>query len=348
LGRRGWYRFRGYVDRLEEAMRLWGEQLAESERLLAHDWERSHWRAGQRAAVEDEVLRRALDVPFLGGLLRAAARRGDAIEHLPHHDFDGRAWAEGEREAHLGSAERAAGVRAPEALARAGGDAPPPRLRAAERSLAHRSRALAIVLDNVMSPRNASAVLRTADAFGIQDVHLVQREGRIEVERAISTLAHRWLDLHWYADADAAIAAFRARDYRLLAADFGEAAWRLEEVPLPAKPPRRPIALCFGSEQRGVSDALRAACEGAFFIPTTGFASYLNVSVAVAVASYELSQRMRRLALWEPLAGEDLRALRRAWYLLLARGDEARARRHLAWLEHPPAPAPDRGPRSEP
>jgi len=70
LGRRGWYRFRGYVDRLEEAMRLWGEQLAESERLLAHDWERSHWRAGQRAAVEDEVLRRALDV--IGGLYELA------------------------------------------------------------------------------------------------------------------------------------------------------------------------------------------------------------------------------------------------------------------------------------
>jgi tRNA (guanosine-2'-O-)-methyltransferase len=349
VGRRGWYRFRGYVDQLEEAMRLWGEQLAESEQLLAQDWQRASWRPVQQEALEEEVLRRALDLPFLGRLLRAAARRGGAIEDLTHHDFDGRPWAEGERESHLPSAQRTSGVRVGEAIE--AGDTPAPaRLRAAERSLAQRTRSLAIVLDNVMSPRNASAVLRTADAFGIQDVHLIQREGRIEVERAITTLAHRWLDLHWYADCETALAAFEARDYRLLAADFGPGAVDIDEIPLgaPGGESAHSIALCFGSEQRGVSAALREAADGYFYIPTTGFASYLNVSVAVAIASHRLSQRMREAGCRTPLAEDDRRELRRAWYVLLARGDEMRARQYLGWLENPPTPAPDRGPRTEP
>ena len=98
--RRGWGRWRGYMDELEVVMRQAAERLEEAEALIAEAWERGLWHKRQRESLENEVLRRALDMPFLGPLLEAARRRGGS-GRLEPPDFIGRPWTEGEDRAEL-------------------------------------------------------------------------------------------------------------------------------------------------------------------------------------------------------------------------------------------------------
>jgi hypothetical protein len=117
-------------------------------------------------------------------------------------------------------------------------------------------------------------------------------------------------------------------------ADFGEDAVPIDSVPLSDR-----VVLVVGSEQRGVSETLREAADGHFFLPTVGFTSYLNVSVATAIACWTLDRRMRGEGLRRPLDPDDRARLREVWYDRLAKGNRGRAAIHRAFLEDPPKPA---------
>ncbi len=331
--RKRWGRWRGYMDELEEVMRVSGEHLGEAESLIADAWQRDEWRARQRDTADSEILRRARDIPFFRRLIEIAWRLGPRAEPSAP-DFVGRPWRDGESTAELLSRERFAEPSPLSFAEPVADERPPARLRAAERALAERTRSLVVVLDNLVGARNASAVVRTSEALGLQEAHLIQREGKVALERTVTMLAQRWLDLHWYRDVADAVQGLRQRGYRILVGDFSPDADSLEEVPLGDK-----LALAFGGEQYGVSEELRAAADGFFYLPSAGFTSYLNVSVAAGISLYAIDRRMRESGLRQPLAADDRASLRRAWYVALARGDEGRARRYLAWLDRPPEPA---------
>jgi tRNA (guanosine-2'-O-)-methyltransferase len=333
--RKKWGRWRGYMDELEEVMRVCAEQLAESEALIADVWERKLWRGARETSIDGEVLRRALDMPFFRELIEIAWRVGPDAE-LDAADFEGRPWNEGEGETRMLSAERVPEVQALEPEERAAGAEPPARLRAAERALAERSRSLVVVLDDLVNARNASAVVRTAESLGLQEVHMIQREGRVALERTVTMLAQRWLDLFWYERASTTIEALRERGYRILVSDYSEDARPIDDVPLTDK-----VALCFGSEQSGVSEALRETADGFFYLPSVGFTSYVNVSVAAGISIHAIDARQRREGLRTPIDAADRATLRKSWYAALARGDQPRARRYLAWLDDPPVPGDD-------
>jgi len=336
--RKKWGRYRGYVDEVEEDMRLVGERLAEAEALSAETWERDTWHSRLRFAAAAEIVRRALDIPFIGDLIRLAWRVGpDLPREAP--DYEGARWEPGER-VHVHdqpshSASPLASVAVSSETSPHAEEAPA-RLRAAERALAHRTRSIAIGLDDLVSPRNASAIVRTADALGLQEVHVVQPTGQPRIVRHLTTRSERWVDLTWYRDPEAFVERMRADDRRILVADFGPDAWSIEEVPLAEK-----LIIVVGSEQKGVSEAMREAADDLFFLPTVGFTSYLNVSVATAIACWTVDRRMREAGLRAPLEAEDLHALRRVWYERLARGDTARVAKHRAFVDSPPEPAPD-------
>jgi tRNA (guanosine-2'-O-)-methyltransferase len=203
-----------------------------------------------------------------------------------------------------------------------------------ERALAGRTRSFVVVLENLVDPRNASAVLRTVEGLGGQELHLVHHEGRVLLGRAIDQMARRYVDLHWWRDAPEAISSLKQRGYRVYAADFGAGAATVDDLTLTSR-----TALIFGSEQRGVEPQTREAADGLFYIPTRGFTAYLNVSVSVAMALAVIDRRLSAEGLREPLDEEQRDRLRRAWYTALAGGPE-RAREYLAWAEDPPEPAP--------
>ena len=146
-----------------------------------------------------------------------------------------------------------------------------------EAVLAGRTRDVAVVLDAVHDPRNVSAVLRSADAFGVQEVHLVPGEEPFVASKLISQGADRWLDVIEHPGPEEAIANLRGRGFTVYAAtmDGGVSPAELARV---AK-----VAVVFGNEKDGVRSELSRACDGRYTIPMRGFSQSLNVSVAAAI-----------------------------------------------------------------
>ncbi len=334
MGRNRWRRFRGYVDELEEIMRVLGAELDAAEAEIAREYKPRDWPLKHRVAARRELVRRALDVPFFDELVRDAARCGD-LDTLTPPDEALRPWAEGQDHVVRPAGLRDGSIEGGEALEDDDDQPAPARLRHAERALAHRTRSLVPLLEDLTTARNASAVVRTADALGLQEVHFVHCDGKIRLQTTVTTACQRYLDLHWHRDTSAAIAGLRERGYRILCADFGPAAQSVEDVSLGER-----VALLFGSEQRGVSARARDEADALFYLPTCGFVSYLNVSVAAGIALATVDRRLRALGTRAPLDETDRNALRRAWYLALAGADPERQRLYLAWADKPPAPSP--------
>ena len=150
--------------------------------------------------------------------------------------------------------------------------------------LGKRQDGLVVVLENVSDPHNISAVMRTCDAVGVQDVYVLNT--RIPRHKKwgakSSSSAAGWLTVHQYSDAEECLASVRQRVDRVYTTHLGGEAVSLFEMDL-----TRRIALVFGNEHSGVSDDIRAFSDGNFLIPQVGIIESLNISVACAVSLYE-------------------------------------------------------------
>ena len=142
---------------------------------------------------------------------------------------------------------------------------------------------LVLVLDRIADPHNSSAVLRSADAFGVQRVHVIVGEQGFRASRGVSKGTHRWLDVVRYETADACARRLRDEDYAIFVAAMGGET-RLEGL---RTTPR--LAVVFGNEHRGVSPEMRDLADGTFSIPMCGFVESLNISVAAAITMQTLA-----------------------------------------------------------
>jgi tRNA (guanosine-2'-O-)-methyltransferase len=143
---------------------------------------------------------------------------------------------------------------------------------------------IAVVLENVFDPHNVSAVMRTCDSVGIQDIYILNT--RIAPHRKwgfrSSSSAHKWLTVHQFTDAEECFKELRLRFSKILTTHLSGDATGLYDLDLTEN-----IALVFGNESFGVSDEIRAMADGNFIIPQIGIIRSLNISVACAVTLYE-------------------------------------------------------------
>lgn len=150
--------------------------------------------------------------------------------------------------------------------------------------LNRRQAGLAVVMENVDDPHNISAVMRTCDAVGIQDIYSLTT--RIHPHNKFgprsSSSAAKWLTVHHYEDPLACFKALRERYSRILTTHLGADSVGLYEIDF-----TQSIALVFGNEHDGVSEEIRALSDGNFLVPQVGIIQSLNISVACAVSIYE-------------------------------------------------------------
>ncbi len=179
-----------------------------------------------------------------------------------------------------------------------------------------RTRTLTVVMEAFCDPQNVNAVLRTCEAFGIQELHVV--EGPMKPyhrNKKISQNADKWLEVRRWRTARECLEHLRERGYRLYATHLGGGARPLDELSF-----REKVALVFGNENRGVSaEALRLA-DARYAIPMRGFVRSLNVSVAVAVSLYRaVERRIAERGRHGDLSPEEVAELRERFYLLAVR-----------------------------
>lgn len=152
------------------------------------------------------------------------------------------------------------------------------------RVLNKRQHDITVVLENVFDPHNISAVMRTCDAVGIQDIYVLNtRIGPHKKWGAkSSSSADKWLTIHQYTDPLACFADLRKKYKRIMTTHLSSDAISLHEMDLTES-----LALVFGNEHSGVSAEIRALADGNFIIPQVGIIKSLNISVACAVTLYE-------------------------------------------------------------
>lgn len=143
---------------------------------------------------------------------------------------------------------------------------------------------LTIVLENVFDPHNISAVMRTCDAVGVQDIFILNT--RIPRHKKwgakSSSSAASWLTIHQYNDARECFQELRCRADAIFTTHLAADAVSLYDMDLTGR-----IALVFGNEHSGVSEEIRTLADGNFIIPQVGIIKSLNISVACAVSLYE-------------------------------------------------------------
>ena len=144
----------------------------------------------------------------------------------------------------------------------------------------HRFLSFAPVLENIHDQGNISAVMRSAEAFGFINFHLLEtKRQRFKAARGVSKGTHKWLDVHIHSSARELVDDLHGRGFQVFATHLGEGSQALQELDF-----SRPMALVFGNEKTGVSEDLRALCDGQAVIPMYGFAQSFNISVAAALA----------------------------------------------------------------
>ncbi|MET7000976.1 TrmH family RNA methyltransferase [Chitinophaga defluvii] len=143
---------------------------------------------------------------------------------------------------------------------------------------------LTVVLENVEDPHNISAVMRTCDAVGIQEIYVITTKAPKHKRWGFrsSSSAYKWLTVHQFTDVAACMTALRAKYQTILTTHLAADSVGLYEIDFTGS-----IALVFGNEHGGVSEEVRALADGNFIIPQMGIIRSLNISVACAVTIYE-------------------------------------------------------------
>lgn len=171
---------------------------------------------------------------------------------------------------------------------------------------------ITVVLENVFDPHNISAVMRTCDSVGIQDIYILNT--RIPPHKKwgakSSSSAHKWLTIHQFPDAESCFKELRSRFSKILTTHLSSDAVSLYDIDFTGS-----IALVFGNEHSGVSDEIRALSDGNFIIPQMGVIQSLNISVACAVSIYEAYRQKNNAGHYNKpsLQGDRLQELFDEW-----------------------------------
>ena len=174
---------------------------------------------------------------------------------------------------------------------------------------------ITVVLENVFDPHNISAVMRTCDAVGLQDIYILNT--RIPRHKKwgarSSSSAAKWLSIHQYTDAAECFAELRKHYRKIYTTHLSSDAAGLHQLNL-----AEPVALVFGNEHSGVSEEIIAMADGNFIIPQVNIIRSLNISVACAVTLYEAFRQKSLAGHYDQvkLEGEKLQRLRTEWGFL--------------------------------
>jgi len=182
-----------------------------------------------------------------------------------------------------------------------------------DKVLSNRTRHITVVLEDIYKSQNASAVVRTCECQGIQDVHIIENKHKYEVNRDVVKGASKWLTLFQYSsefnNTAQCYKLLRKGGYKILAIDPKPGSTSLEKVGTEKK-----LALVFGTEYKGLSDYARDNADEIVNIPMYGFTESFNLSVSVANCIQTLGSKLRSTNMNFKLTAPEIENLQFEWY----------------------------------
>jgi tRNA (guanosine-2'-O-)-methyltransferase len=182
-----------------------------------------------------------------------------------------------------------------------------------------------VVLENLYQDHNISAVLRTCDGLGIQDVHIIEKENAFRVNEEVALGASRWLSIFRYNSenetknpVEACLESLRQKSYTLVATVVRPDALSVWDMPAD-----RPVALLFGTELTGLSPEAISRADMAVYYPMEGFTDSFNVSVSAALFLQAILYKMKQQGTLRCLTLEEQNELVANWLRHNVRDAEA-------------------------
>jgi len=184
-----------------------------------------------------------------------------------------------------------------------------------------RTRYLTVVLNNVYYTQNISAVIRSCDCFGIQDLYIIGNSPSTHVNKHVAQGAYNWIDIHrnTFRPEEETLRELKDDGYRLVVTLPAPGASSLHDFDIE----KGKIAVIMGNEKEGVSDVVKEMADEFMYIPMAGFSQSLNISVSTAVILSELTGKIRSSDLNWKLDENDLTDLQYRWMKnSVKRGDQ--------------------------
>ncbi len=169
----------------------------------------------------------------------------------------------------------------------------PERLSLYNRIVENRTNYITVVLEDIFQPQNASAVLRTCDCFGIQNVHVIENRNQFKVDTEVSMGSSKWITLNTYNkrkdNSLKAIQKLKNDGYRIVATSPHSTDVELPDFDVS----KGKFALVFGSELPGISEIINQEADEFLKIPMFGFTESFNISVSAAIILFHLTQKLQ-------------------------------------------------------
>lgn len=171
-----------------------------------------------------------------------------------------------------------------------------------------RTRHIAVVLEDIYQSHNASAVLRSCDCFGVQDVHVIEANNPFNPAGDVAVGSSKWVDYYTYRDTPSAYRRLREMGYRIVATTPHTNDTLITDLDI-----SQPTALVFGTELTGLTQQAIDLADSYVKIPMYGFTESFNISVCAALSLFELTSRLRKSDLPWQLPEEKILELKLHW-----------------------------------
>ncbi|MBT8265869.1 MAG: RNA methyltransferase [Bacteroidia bacterium] len=155
--------------------------------------------------------------------------------------------------------------------------------------LSQRTKHFTVAIEDVYQLHNTSAVIRSCDVFGIQDVHIIEERNSKRIDREIAMGSQKWVDLHRYHSAEDCLTELRAQNYQIVATTPHKDDCQLSDFDISRK-----SCFFFGRETEGLSDLILNEADCFLNIPMVGFTESLNISVSAAIILQELTSKLKK------------------------------------------------------
>lgn len=193
------------------------------------------------------------------------------------------------------------------------------RLEVLQSNLRFRTRYLTVCLEDIYQSQNASAVLRSCDAFGIQDIHIIEDKNKYQLNPMVTRGSSKWLDLYKYNRGNNpsldAVNSLKNKGYRIVATSPHIGDTSLEKFDLS----KGKTALIFGTELTGISQIVEENADEFLKIPMYGFVESLNISVSAAIILHYLTLKLRSTNISWQLGKEEQESLLLQWLKITIR-----------------------------
>ena len=198
--------------------------------------------------------------------------------------------------------------------------------------LLERTRHLTVVLEDIYQAQNASAVLRSADCFGVQDVHIIENTNDYDINPKVVHGAAKWLSLYKYSEdfdnTTDCLRKLKSKGYAIVATSPHADSVSIHELTLD-----KPLALVFGTEKLGLSSNAMELADTHMYIPMYGFTESLNISVSAAICLENIAHRLRDSNIDWHLSQADMDELTFEWTKNVLKDPEGLERRY--WEDNP-------------